>query len=665
MLIYLRFFHLYFAVGCQEEPPRPAGPDLQQHRQGQRSHQAHHPSPLKRRKKMGKTKKVAAKPNPPAPNQPPVMAANHRAILRTAEERASHQEARTATQNQASERHRPKTSLRWFRSPSRQKAGRLLRPPLSQTPSLPPSPPRRSTAGAAPTTTGGNHSSNSRISVSRGNLSLEVNHHESAAHAIKSSLPPSLQSSMTGVLKPESLGGHHGLLPPGYASYASLLAGHHSAEASAAAAAAAHHPSLAHSALSQLSAAHHHKHGISPYVRYTTVKTATGATTLMPVCSDPYCTHCKLTLSSAQLTPTGASASACAAGCTQCTHDKSPLPPTSLAGLSAGLHGLPGLPPTSSATSGLPGLPGLSGLYPPFGVLPGHHGLPYICNWVAGSDYCGKRFGTSEELLQHSRSHTSSSEAASAAAAAAAASGLPAGFPYSSLGLSASALAAVGGGHTPGSLSPNPALRQAYPRSLSPNTLLAAARYHPYTKSPLSASALPTPPTPGASGLPEGTAGDVSKGPGIRAMASHLLTILRAIGFVSGILELKSHYSRLRIRCPSKSSISTLCSCTKWTSFLPPLSSLSSHLSPLSPSLSLPRSLFSLSLSLSLSLALSHALLHSCTLSPSLSPSLSLALSPSLSLLRSLPRSLSLRNHPTPKVKLFLTKPPSTKRIPN
>ena len=314
----------------------------------------------------------------------------------------------------------------------------------------------------------GLHSSNSRISVNCGNLSLEVNHQESASHALtKSSLPPSLQS-VAGSLKPgEGLG--HGLLPPSYAGLP--LLGHHlPVDASA-----AHYPSLAHSALSSLSAQHHHKHGISPYVRYTTVKTAAGATTLVPVCSDPYCTHCKLTLSSAQLTPSVAGG-ACGAGCTQCTHDKS-LPPSSLA--LAGLHGLPGLSPSA-----------LPGLYPHFGVLPGHHGLPYICNWVAGSDYCGKRFSSSEELLQHLRSHTSSSDAAAAAAAAAAA-GLPVGFPYSSFGLSASALAAVSG-HTPGSLSPNSALRQAYPRSLSPNSLLAAARYHPYGKSPLSASSLPT-----------------------------------------------------------------------------------------------------------------------------------------------------------------------------
>ncbi|CAG9560056.1 unnamed protein product [Danaus chrysippus] len=37
--------------------------------------------------------------------------------------------------------------------------------------------------------------------------------------------------------------------------------------------------------------------------------------------------------------------------------------------------------------------------------------LPFVCSWMAGdSAYCGKRFATSEELLQHLRSHTASGE---------------------------------------------------------------------------------------------------------------------------------------------------------------------------------------------------------------------------------------------------------------
>jgi len=40
--------------------------------------------------------------------------------------------------------------------------------------------------------------------------------------------------------------------------------------------------------------------------------------------------------------------------------------------------------------------------------------LPYVCSWM-GADlpsYCGKRFGTSDELLQHLRTHTSDPAAA-------------------------------------------------------------------------------------------------------------------------------------------------------------------------------------------------------------------------------------------------------------
>ena len=330
--------------------------------------------------------------------------------------------------------------------------------------------------GTVPSSSSSGQSSNSRISLNCGSLSLEVNHQESTSHALnRTSLPPSLHAAA----KHDSLGAHSLLSHSAYAGLPFL--GHPGLDP-------AHYSSLAaHSAL--LAAAHHKPGGMSPYVKYATVKTASGATTLVPVCSDPYCTHCKLTMSSAQLSPPTGSSSACGAGCTECTHGKQlpPHPPSSLS-----LSSLPHSALSSSAAA-------LSSLYPhqPFGVLPGHHGLPYICNWVAGSDYCGKRFATSEELLQHLRSHTSSGDASAAAAAAAAFS------PYSSLGLSASLAAAHS--HfpsTPGSLSPNSSLRQAaaaaaaYPRSLSPNSVLAAARYHPYSKSASASSSLLPPTAP-------------------------------------------------------------------------------------------------------------------------------------------------------------------------
>merc|ERR1712038_1959875 len=38
---------------------------------------------------------------------------------------------------------------------------------------------------------------------------------------------------------------------------------------------------------------------------------------------------------------------------------------------------------------------------------------PFICNWMSGGDFCGKRFPSGEELMSHLRLHTSSSTASS------------------------------------------------------------------------------------------------------------------------------------------------------------------------------------------------------------------------------------------------------------
>jgi len=50
-------------------------------------------------------------------------------------------------------------------------------------------------------------------------------------------------------------------------------------------------------------------------------------------------------------------------------------------------------------------------------------GGPYICNWMNGRDYCGKRYSSAEELLVHLKTHTnlSTSDMASSQAAAASA----------------------------------------------------------------------------------------------------------------------------------------------------------------------------------------------------------------------------------------------------
>ncbi|XP_060063976.1 zinc finger protein Noc-like [Ylistrum balloti] len=210
---------------------------------------------------------------------------------------------------------------------------------------------------------------------------------------------------------------------------------------------------------------------MSPYVTYARVRTPAGATTLVPVCRDPYCSNCQLTLQTSHLSST------CnAPGCSQCAHEKS------LQSLS-GLGALGGLPPSaslsvlpgfsaasalSSSAAGLTSFPSISSLYP-HSAMSAHQGLPFVCNWVsAGNEYCGKRYGTSEELLQHLRTHTTATDTSSLAAA------------YGSL----SGLGGLTGLHghltAPGSISPN-SLRRSYPTSLSPvSGLLGASRYHPY-----------------------------------------------------------------------------------------------------------------------------------------------------------------------------------------
>lgn len=192
-------------------------------------------------------------------------------------------------------------------------------------------------------------------------------------------------------------------------------------------------------------------------LKYTPVKTASGATTMVPMCSDPYCVHCKLALHSAQLTPVS-----CPAGCTQCSHDKLPaLPtPTSLPG--GGLLGV-----------NYPSLSSLHSLYSP----PGGASVssPYVCSWNSTSGVCGKRFSSSEELMSHLRTHTASLDAPPPLPSFSHLPPLPSLYPPNPL---AAAAAASAGSAAAASL------RHPYPRSYSPNSLLGASRFHPYLKTP-------------------------------------------------------------------------------------------------------------------------------------------------------------------------------------
>lgn len=188
---------------------------------------------------------------------------------------------------------------------------------------------------------------------------------------------------------------------------------------------------------------------LSPYVGYARVKTAGGGTSLVPVCRDPFCTNCQMSMQSAQL-------GVCPSGCSQCSHDR----------LAPGL----GLNPAALMPPGL-GSP----LYPGSAA---HSMLtrPNVCSWMVGDTYCGKRFSTSEELLQHLRTHTNLSVTDSSA--------LPLLSPSLSVpsapsGLSAAAAACHLHYSTAPSLTTPAGLRRTYPTSLSPVGSLSA-RYHPY-----------------------------------------------------------------------------------------------------------------------------------------------------------------------------------------
>ncbi|XP_017888879.1 zinc finger protein Elbow [Ceratina calcarata] len=193
----------------------------------------------------------------------------------------------------------------------------------------------------------------------------------------------------------------------------------------------------------------------NPYLSYARLKSSSGADTLMAVCRDPYCTGCQLNshlfASSAvngKLASNGTSP--CPAGCAQCDHKP-------------GTQGYGALGVAAYAHAQLAALAAASQ-------------LPYVCNWIASDTaYCGKRFSSSDELLQHLRSHTSSTGPTDPSSAALSLLSPPVGLPPT-----------------------HPLFARTYPTPpLSP---LATARYHPYGKpSPLlqpslSSLGLPLPP---------------------------------------------------------------------------------------------------------------------------------------------------------------------------
>jgi hypothetical protein len=155
----------------------------------------------------------------------------------------------------------------------------------------------------------------------------------------------------------------------------------------------------------------------------------------------------------------------CPAGCVQCDHQKFSI------GLPPFMGPPPGLglqPPTSSASYQSSLLSQHAQAAAAAQQQQQHSQRPYVCNWIVGESYCGKRFPSSEELLQHLRTHTnmSTSEASNLASMSSPASLYSNALLSSSMSAAAAAAAAM---------------HRTYPTPpLSP---LSAARYNPYAAS--------------------------------------------------------------------------------------------------------------------------------------------------------------------------------------
>lgn len=253
----------------------------------------------------------------------------------------------------------------------------------------------------------------------------------------------------------------HGGFPPSAevlaaAGYAYGLSGQSSYNLASAHALAAHQAALK----SNSSAA------LAQYMQYARMRNQTG----LSGCKDPYCTNC---VSAAMAQNVHLPSQCTSPGCAQCSYEKT-LQELGFYGLAATnpLHSPFSAPPSASI-----GLSHLHSLYAHNILTQGQH----VCNWMIGNDYCGKRFNSPEELLQHLRTHTSGGESALSV--------------YGALGLSIppTDIAGVPGYSSTGAnISPG-TLRRLYPTSVSPLSASSlSSRYHPYK------SALPNLP----SGMP-------------------------------------------------------------------------------------------------------------------------------------------------------------------
>ncbi|XP_030377524.1 zinc finger protein Elbow [Scaptodrosophila lebanonensis] len=190
---------------------------------------------------------------------------------------------------------------------------------------------------------------------------------------------------------------------------------------------------------------------MNPYLNYARLKGLEPMMSSPNVCRDPYCTGCP----SSPHFLNKAAGQPCAAGCPQCESGKNGV-------------GGNGQSPGGSSAAAVAAAAAASSYHAQLAALAAASQLPYVCSWI-GSDaaYCGKRFGTSDDLFQHLRTHTAS-------------------VPDSVLS------AAAAGGIPPN----HPLFQRTYPTPpLSP--LSAAARYHPYGKPSMLPPSLAPPGLPG------------------------------------------------------------------------------------------------------------------------------------------------------------------------
>ncbi|XP_023701060.1 zinc finger protein 703-like [Paramormyrops kingsleyae] len=184
------------------------------------------------------------------------------------------------------------------------------------------------------------------------------------------------------------------------------------------------------------------------------------------LCRDPYC------LTYPNASHLGGS------NCSSCVHDPSSTLKSSFP-LVYPTHPLHALHPSSLSSSATPSLS--HPLYT-YGFMLPNEPLPHACNWVSAGGPCDKRFGSSEELLSHLRTHT---------ALPGMDSKLLSAYPSASSSAAAAAAASCHLHLTP----------QGSPGSFSLRAPpgLGLARYHPYSKVHLPAApSLPMPTLPAA-----------------------------------------------------------------------------------------------------------------------------------------------------------------------